>query len=99
MSTAPKSPGTCAAMGCQAPIKPGHLMCAAHWRMVPLQQQRAVNRAWAARIRCAAQRDRQQYDEAAAEHIRAKAAAVRAVAIIEGLVDGPFQPDSEEPTR
>lgn len=38
----------CAATGCKAMIRRGLLMCAPHWRMVPLGEQRAIYRTWRA---------------------------------------------------
>ena len=31
---------------CGAPIRRGRLMCLPHWRMVPMDMQRAINRRW-----------------------------------------------------
>lgn len=36
----------CAVRDCGVKIRAGYLMCGAHWRMIPLKEQRAVNRAW-----------------------------------------------------
>jgi hypothetical protein len=38
----------CPVEGCKNSVKAGHLMCLAHWRLVPQRLQRAVNRTWRA---------------------------------------------------
>ena len=37
------APRKCDAIGCAAMIRVGRFMCIDHWRMVPLQHQRAIN--------------------------------------------------------
>ncbi len=38
----------CPVPGCIEPIRGGHLMCRRHWRMVPAELRKIVNRTWKA---------------------------------------------------
>lgn len=64
------------ARGCEVEVPPEHLMCAVHWRLVPLSLKRHV---WAY-YRLGQEVDKQP----TAEYLAAALAAINAVAEIEG---------------
>lgn len=61
----------CPIQGCKNSVKPGHLMCLTHWRLVPRLIQQAVNTTWRAYQRG---RHREQLEE----YRSARDAAIRA---------------------
>jgi len=82
MTTPIEQPHTCHARGCEKPVSPKLLMCAAHWRRVPRELQRAV---WAT------YRNGQEIDKKPSrEYLTAARAAIDAVAAKEARV-GPVQ--------
>lgn len=55
---------SCAAIGCDARVPRGMLMCLAHWHMVPKALQRAVWRTWRALLQRKGAESRQAYEVA-----------------------------------
>jgi len=68
----------CRALRCNVPCGPAHLMCARHWRLVPLELKGKVYSTFG-------QRNRASIDRSWAPWWRAQARAVEAVAKLEGL--------------
>lgn len=69
----------CHAIGCERVVPPRMLMCAPHWRMVPLGMQRAVWRTY--------RPGQERMKDPSSAYLDAAMAAVNAVARAESLED------------
>jgi hypothetical protein len=68
----------CPAPGCTRKVRPGHLLCGSHWRRVPTELQRLVNRSWR-ELRSTSAADPHEYLLAVRAHRNATQAAVDAL--------------------